>query len=462
MTLRLYNSLGREKQTFTPIDPLDVRMYVCGPTVYDYAHIGNARPAVVFDLLFRLLREEYGQDHVRYLRNLTDIDDKIIQKSQTSGTPISDITTHFTAIYQQDMAALNVLEPTVQPKATDHIPDMISMIESLLARDHAYVAEGHVLFSVPSMETYGALSRRDREDMIAGARVEIAPYKQDPADFILWKPSDATQPGWESPWGRGRPGWHIECSAMSYKHFGAHFDIHGGGADLTFPHHENEIAQSCCAHNSPYVNYWMHNGYLIVEGEKMSKSLGNFFTVHDLLADWPGEVLRFYMLGTHYRQPLNWQAAEVQKSRDALERVYLALRDVADIDAQPQKAPESVLEALRDDLNSPAALAAFHELVTQLNKAQSPEEKAQAKGQLRAAGAVLGIAQQDPLVWLQGPPKENQEAAITAAEIEKCLQDRQTARKEKNFAEADRLRDLLISQGILLEDGPNGTQWRRG
>jgi len=395
VTLSLHNTLTRRKEVFEPLDPARVRMYVCGPTVYSFAHIGNARPVVVFDVLYRLLRRHYGD--VTYARNITDVDDKIIAAAAENGEAIGDLTARTEDAFQQDMDALGALRPTVQPRATEHIPQMIAMIEALIATDNAYAAEGHVLFNVPSMAEYGRLSGRDREEQIAGARVDVAPYKRDPADFVLWKPSTGEQPGWDSPWGRGRPGWHIECSAMSEAHLGETFDIHGGGQDLIFPHHENEIAQSTCAHGGkPFARYWVHNGYLKVDHEKMSKSLGNVLTVRELLQDAPGEAIRMTLLATHYRQPLDFTPDAMHQARAALDRIYGALRAVAEIDAADGVVPDEVLAALDDDLNTPLAIAHLHEGVTALNKAADDGEKARLKGALLAAGDLLGPAGQDP------------------------------------------------------------------
>ncbi|HHI82577.1 MAG TPA: cysteine--tRNA ligase, partial [Rhizobiales bacterium] len=358
MTLTLYNTLTRRKEPFTPIDPKNVRMYVCGPTVYDYAHIGNARPIIVFDVLFRLLRHLYGKTHVTYVRNITDVDDKINARAAREGVPIADVTERTIRQFHEDIAALGVLEPTIEPRATQHISQMIEMIRALIEKGHAYEADGHVLFNVPSMPDYGQLSNRSRDEMIAGARVEVAAYKKDPADFVLWKPSTGNEPGWESPWGFGRPGWHIECSAMSGEYLGKVFDIHGGGIDLQFPHHENEIAQSRCAHGTDVMaNVWMHNGFLQVEGEKMSKSLGNFITIHELLKDWPGEVLKFNMLRTHYRQPIDWTLKGLTESHTVLRRLY----ERAGTKGEPGT---DVFEALCDDLNTPAAIASLHQAST--------------------------------------------------------------------------------------------------
>lgn len=456
MALVLHNTLTRVKETFEPIDPQHVRMYVCGPTVYDFAHIGNARPVVVFDVLNRLLKRRYPR--VTYVRNITDVDDKINAAARESGRTIREITEGTAKAFQEDMAALGALEPDVEPRATEHIAQMVAMIGKLIESGHAYAAEGHVLFNVPSMPDYGGLSRRNRDDMVAGARVEVAPYKRDPADFILWKPSDAETPGWDSPWGRGRPGWHIECSAMSEAYLGETFDIHGGGADLIFPHHENEVAQSVCAHGGkPFVRYWVHNGWVMVEGEKMSKSLGNFFTVRDLLGEHPGEAIRLTLLSAHYRQPLDFTKDLLAQSKQALDRFYLALRDQPEADVDP-KLLAPVEAALDDDLNTPAAIAALHDLTTRLNKARDHEKPGLAAS-LRAAGDLLGLLGDEPERWLRG------EGAAAGGpspdEIEDLIVRRREARKAKDFAEADRIRDSLIAQGILLEDSPQGTTWRR-
>ena len=453
MPLVLHNTLSRRKEVFAPLDATNVRMYVCGPTVYDLAHIGNARPAIVFDVLYRLLRHLYGASHVRYVRNITDVDDKIIAAARESGEAIRDLTERTGRIFHEDVAALGCLPPDVEPRATDHVAPMIAMIERLVASGHAYVADGHVLFSVPSMPDYGRLSGRSRDEMIAGARVEVAPYKRDPADFVLWKPSTPDQPGWASPWGRGRPGWHIECSAMSEAHLGESFDIHGGGLDLIFPHHENEIAQSVSAHGGkPFVRYWLHNAFVIVEGEKMSKSLGNFLTIRDVLAQAPGEAARYAMLMSQYRDPLDWTADRLAEARHALDRFYLALRGgETPVAAAP---PERVLAALEDDLNTPLALAALHDTLGALNKATDPGERARLKSELLAGGALMGLLQQDPEAWLKG-------AAGDAPEIEALIARRNAARRKRDFAEADRIRNDLAIRGILLEDGPSGTSWRR-
>ena len=458
MPLDLYNTLTRRKERFEPLRPDHVGMYVCGPTVYDTAHIGNARPVVVFDLLFRLLSRLYPS--VTYVRNITDVDDKIIDRARDSGEPIDALTARTTDLFHADMDALNALRPTIEPRATQHIGQMIALIATLIERGNAYAAEGHVLFSVPSMPSYGQLSRRSLEDMIAGARVEVAPYKRDASDFVLWKPSTPDQPGWDSPWGRGRPGWHIECSAMAKEHLGVTFDIHGGGLDLIFPHHENEIAQSCCANGTDRLaRTWVHNGFVTVEGEKMSKSLGNFFTVHDLLDEFPGEAIRLTLLSAHYRQPLDFTREGIRQAKGALDRWYQALR------GEPVPAagdlPFDVLAALEDDLNSPLAIAHLHELATAVNKAKSDAEKAAAKGALLAAGRQLGLLQQDPEAWFRWAPTGGAEG-LSDADVEQLIADRKAARAAKNFAEADRIRKELADKGIVLEDGPQGTTWKRG
>jgi len=456
--LELTNTLSRRKELFEPLDPAHVRMYVCGPTVYDTAHIGNARPVVVFDVLYRLLRSRYPK--VTYVRNITDVDDRIIERSRTSGETIDALTTRTTRVYQDDMAAINALPPDVEPRATLHIPHMVALIERLIEKGHAYAAEGHVLFSVSSMPEYGRLSRRSPDELLAGARVEVAPYKRDPGDFVLWKPSPPDVPGWDSPWGRGRPGWHIECSAMSETHLGETFDIHGGGLDLIFPHHENEIAQSSCAHDgAPPARYWVHNGFVIVEGEKMSKSLGNFFTVHDLLSEVPGEAIRLTLMATHYRQPLDFTRAALARAKAALDRWYQALRvdDAVPTDVPP---PAGVVAALEDDLNLPAAIAELHELAGAVNRAEGAAERSAAKGALLAGGRLIGLLEKDPEAWFRWAPKGSGE--LSDAEIDRLIEARRDARARKDFAEADRVRRELTDKGVILEDGPKGTAWRRG
>ncbi len=459
MALHLHNTLTRTKEKFVPIDAGHVRMYVCGPTVYDWAHIGNARPVVVFDVLYRLLRATYPR--VTYVRNITDVDDKIIEAARRSGEPIEAITERTTKAYHEDMAALGALPPDVEPRATAHIPEMIALVERLIARGHAYVAEGHVLFDVPSMPDYGRLSGRNRDEQIAGARVDVAPYKRDPADFVLWKPSTGDQPGWDSPWGHGRPGWHLECSAMAAAHLGEVFDIHGGGIDLVFPHHENEIAQSRCAHGTPVMAHtWLHNGFLLAEGEKMSKSLGNFYTVRELLAEFPGEALRLVLLSGHYRQPIDFTKEAARQARTALDRLYGALRNAADAECVPHAEPvPEIRAALEDDLNTPRALAALHEIAGALNRETGPARRAELKARLRAAGQALGLLAQDPADWFRWRPAG--EAGPSESEIEAMIARRRQARAARDWAEADRIRDMLAAQGIVLEDGPDGTLWRR-
>ncbi|MQX35360.1 cysteine--tRNA ligase [Roseospira navarrensis] len=459
-TLHIQDTLTRAKTPFVPIDPAHVRMYVCGPTVYDRAHIGNARPVLVFDVLFRLLQRLYPR--VTYARNITDVDDKINARAKDSGRTIGEITAETTRQFHADMAALGALPPTVEPRATQHIGQMIAMIERLIAAGHAYEAEGHVLFAVGSMSDYGRLSGRSRDEMISGARVEVAPFKRDPADFVLWKPSTDDLPGWDSPWGRGRPGWHIECSAMSAEHLGPSFDIHGGGLDLIFPHHENEIAQSTCCHGTgTFARYWMHNGFLMVEGQKMAKSLGNFITVHDLLDRAPGEAVRLCMLSTHYHQPLDWTEAGLKQARTALDRLYTALRGAADVALKGAPAPsDAMLATLCDDLNTPRAIALLHETAGALNKATDAAERARLKGELLGGGALLGLLATDPEAWFQGPAEGTN--GPTADAIDSLIAERKAARKARDFARADAIRDDLAAQGIILEDGPQGTTWKRG
>ena len=455
MPLVLHNTLTRRKEVFEPLDPKSVRMYVCGPTVYDLAHIGNARPVIVFDVLYRLLRHIYGARHVRYIRNITDVDDKINAAAKANGESIRSVTERTAKAFHEDVAALGALPPDVEPRATEHVAQMIQMTERLIASGHAYAADGHVLFSVASMPDYGRLSGRTRDEMIAGARVEVAPYKRDPADFVLWKPSPDDLPGWPSPWGRGRPGWHIECSAMSEAHLGETFDIHGGGLDIIFPHHENEVAQSVSAHRGkPFARYWVHNAMLLVDGEKMSKSLGNFRTIRDVLAQVPGETARYAMLMTHYRDPLDWTEERLAKAKHALDRFYRALRQMSGVAPAVAEPPARVLAALEDDLNTPLALAAMHDLGTELNKATGASEQARLKRELLASGAMLGLLQKDPETWLKGDDRE-------AVEIDGLIAERNAARKARNFAEADRIRNALALRGILLEDAPGGTTWRR-
>ena len=442
-TLVVYNTLSREKEPFVPLDPGHVRMYVCGPTVYDYVHIGNARPVVAFDTLYRLLKRRYPR--VTYVRNITDIDDRIIMRAADNKESIESLTDRTAAAYQTDMRRLGALAPDVEPRATQYVTEMVRLIERLVAKGHAYAAQGHVLFSVPSMPDYGRLSRRSRDELVAGARVEVAPYKKDPADFVLWKPSTPEQPGWPSPWGRGRPGWHIECSAMSARHLGETFDIHAGGLDLIFPHHENEIAQSRSAFgHAMMAKYWMHNGFINVSGEKMSKSLGNFFTIHELLDQYPGEAIRLLLQSAHYRQPLDFTHDGLTQAKATLDRWYGALRGR---NAKAANAvPPSVEAALSDDINTPAAIGAIHQL-------DDPAE-------LLAGGQALGLLNEDPEAWFRWTPAGT--AGPTESEIEAAIAARQAARKARDFKESDRIRDELKARGVVLEDGPKGTTWKRG
>ena len=457
MTLVVSNTLTRRKEPFVPLDASHVRMYVCGPTVYDRAHIGNARPIIVFDTLYRLLKHLYPE--VTYVRNITDVDDKIIKRSQESGEPINVITEKTSRFFHEDIAELNALPPDVEPRATQHIPEMIDLVKRLVDNGYAYEAEGHVLFSVSKMKNYGALSGRSMDEMIAGARVEIAPYKKDAADFILWKPSDSTQPGWDSPWGFGRPGWHLECSAMSSKYLGETFDIHGGGQDLIFPHHENEIAQSCCAFGHDfYAKYWIHNGHLMVNGEKMSKSLGNFFTIREILDKVPGEAFRLYTLGTHYHQPLNWMEDGLKQAKQVMDRFYTALRGTPDVDLTGVAPDAELVEALEDDLNTPKAIAVLHTLLTALNKAETEKDKAAAKAKLLASAHLLGLLYRDAEEWFKAGAADG----LSESEINALIQKRADARKAKDFATADAVRKELAEKGIVIEDTPAGTQWKRG
>ncbi len=468
MALTLYNTLSREKAPFAPIDPGHVRIYVCGPTVYDLAHIGNARPVVVFDVLYRLMRRLYPK--VTYVRNITDVDDKIIDAAKAENIPIDTLTARTADAFHEDMAQLSALEPDFEPRATEHIPQMIAMIEKLIITENAYEAEGHVLFHVPSMADYGRLSRRDRREMLAGARVEVAAYKKDPADFVLWKPSAGDQPGWDSPWGRGRPGWHIECSAMSEELLGECFDIHGGGLDLVFPHHENEIAQSRCAHKGGnFVNVWMHNGYLTVDGEKMSKSLGNFLTVRELLEmGLEGESLRLALLKAHYRQPLDFTVAGVKECKGELDYFYTALFKLKHLGVEKATAPhDDVLAALEDDLNTPLALSLLHDHTKSLNQmieaGAADQDMAAEAGKLMAGGDVLGLLQQDPEARRKGV-SVGLDAVLVCDDdqIDEQIAKRVQARKSKDYAEADRIRAELESGGVVLEDKPDGaTEWRR-
>ncbi|MEM7328697.1 MAG: cysteine--tRNA ligase [Pseudomonadota bacterium] len=460
MTLRLYDTLSREKRVFEPQDPSRVTMYVCGPTVYNRAHIGNFRPVIVFDTLYRVLRATYGEDAVIYARNVTDIEDKIIAASQDTGTSIEDITQKYAAIYDQDAAAVNALPPTIIPWATEHVAEMIEIIEALERKGYAYETEAGVFFNVPQMADYGRLSKRNLDDNQAGARVDVDLGKRDPADFALWKfakPGEPEDAIWDSKWGRGRPGWHIECSAMAAKHLGKTIDIHGGGIDLQFPHHENEIAQSECAHGQTMANYWMHNGFLDMAGEKMSKSLGNVVLLNDLLKDWDGEIIRFAMLSGHYRAPLDWTTELLEQAKATLNRIYGALRRVWEAEGGVA-ADVGVRDALRDDLNTPIALAELSRLASAANGAADRKDAAsmaEARADLLAAGAVLGLLTRTPAEWEQGDDADEN------AHIDALVAARLQARADKNWAEADRIRDELAADGIEIMDSAGGATWRR-
>ncbi len=453
----LHNTLRRRKEKFEPIDAQNVRMYVCGPTVYDRAHLGNAKSAVVFDVLNRVLRQVYGDEHVTYVSNITDIDDKILNKHQETGKPIEEITRETFQWYLDDMHALNVKDPDYRPRATEFVNEMIDLVKLLIKNGHAYEAEGHVLFSVDSMLNYGFLSGRSMKEMLAGARIEVADYKKNPADFILWKPSEAGQPGWDSPWGFGRPGWHLECSAMSSKYLGNSFDIHGGGSDLIFPHHENECAQSMCAHpNDTFARYWVHAGMLMVDGVKMSKSLGNFYTVNQLIAEYPAEALRLLFISTHYHQPFNFTFEGLKQAKTVLDKFYNALQKTDDIKIEKTAVDEKVLEALCDDLNTPLALSHLHEIVNNLNKAETEEEKRKYKSLLLGSADMMGLLYQNADVWFKQGAN-----TIAEDEIEHLISERAEAKKSKNYARADEIRNQLKEAGILLEDSATGTTWKK-
>ncbi len=457
MGIQLHDTMRGRKVPFEPLEEGRVTMYLCGPTVYNYAHIGNARPAVVFDLLARVLRRRY---ELTFARNITDVDDKINAASLETGQPIDEITARYITAYNEDMGALGVQPPDVEPRATQHIDVMIRMIEKLMANGCAYEAEGHVLFDVDSYERYGELSKRDLREMIAGSRVEVAPYKKSPQDFVLWKPSTPELPGWDSPWGRGRPGWHIECSAMAEKHLGETIDIHAGGQDLVFPHHENECAQSACAHDgAPFARYWLHNGFLSLDQTKMSKSLGNVLLVHDLVKTIPGEVIRLALLSAHYRQPLDWSAETIASARRMLDRLYGAMRgiDVAAGARAAAEVPQPLVDALEDDLNTPKALAELFALARALNKSNDASEMQAIAAQMYAAGDLLGLLGADPEEWFAGEV----EGQLSAGAIEQLIGERQAAKAERNFERADAIRDQLIEAGISIQDTREGTTWRR-
>ncbi len=457
MTLYLHDTKRGKKVAFEPLEEGKVTMYLCGPTVYNYAHIGNARPAVVFDLLARVLRRSY---ELTFARNFTDVDDKINAASIETGKPIGEITERFKTAYNEDMAALGVLPPDIEPSATDHIAEMIAMISSLVEKGNAYEADGHVLFDVESHADYGSLSKRDLREMIAGARVEVAPYKRAAQDFVLWKPSTDDLPGWDSPWGRGRPGWHIECSAMAAKHLGTTIDIHAGGQDLVFPHHENEMAQSTCVHDGAvFARYWLHNGFLSMEQEKMSKSLGNVLLVHDLIKKVPGEAMRLALLSAHYRQPLDWSDVTLESARRMLDRLYGAVRGIdvsaaARADAEP---PEALVAALEDDLNSPKAMAQFFALARELNKTSDATARQELATSMYAAGDLMGLLQSDPETWFAG----DAEGALSATDIEALIEKRTQAKTARDFDAADSIRDQLAAAGVSIADGRDGTTWRR-
>ena len=480
MTLTIHDTLRREKRVFTPRDPNRVTLYVCGPTVYDYAHIGNARPPVVFDVLVRLLRRTYGPDKVVYARNVTNVDDKINAKAAREGVAIGEITARYEAAYLADMGLLNVSPPDLAPHVTDYIDAITAQIQAIIDAGNAYAAEGHVLFDVSSYPSYGALSGRNLDDMIAGARVEVAPYKKNPHDFVLWKPSKADEPSWPSPWGEGRPGWHIECSAMIEKTLGLPIDIHGGGIDLVFPHHENEIAQGVCAHghahgdqaHDEYARYWMHNGFLTVDAEKMSKSIGNVLLLHDLVQAMPGEVVRWALLSAHYRQPLDWNQTLLEQSRKNLDRLYGVLRDadvaLADFDVSTleeaemelaENALDPVLDALEDDLNTPGAIAQLFGLGNALRELLNDAEAdindvAMARWSLKEAASLLGVLSMTSDQWFEGGD------AGLKAEVEALLEQRAAARADKNWAEADRIRDRLNELNVVVMDSAAGATWR--
>jgi len=457
MTIKLHDTRQGRKVPFEPLVDGEVTMYLCGPTVYNYAHIGNARPAVVFDLLARVLRRRYK---LTFARNFTDVDDKINAASIETGKPINEITDRFMRIYNEDMAALGVLSPDIEPRATEHIAEMVEMIATLVDKGFAYESSGHVLFDVGAHKDYGALSNRSLREMIAGARVDVADYKRNAHDFVLWKPSTPELPGWDSPWGRGRPGWHIECSAMAAKHLGETIDIHAGGQDLIFPHHENELAQSSCAHDGKdFARYWVHNGFLSIDHEKMSKSIGNVLLVHQLIETIPGEVIRMALLSAHYRQPLDWSDETVESARRMLDRLYGAVRGINvpdDIRATAEPL-DSVVAALEDDLNTPKAMAEFFGLAKQLNKTTDENEQQKLAADMYATGDLLGLLQIDPEAWFAG----HVEGGLSADDIEAMIGKRNAARAARDFAAADSIRDELVAAGVQIEDGPEGTTWRR-
>ena len=456
MNIELSNTLTRRKEPFAPADPKRVTMYVCGPTVYNVAHIGNARPPVVFDTLFRLLRHAYGENAVIYARNYTDIDDKIITASIERGVPISDITRAVEAQYEADMGALNVLTPTLRPRATENVPAMIAVIEKLIANGAAYVVPSGVYFSVAADEDYGKLSGRSQDELKAGARVEGEDDKRSSSDFALWKTTKPGEPSWDAPFGAGRPGWHIECSAMIEERLGSPIDIHGGGIDLIFPHHENEIAQSESAHGHPLARVWMHNGFLTMDKTKMSKSIGNIITPKELLEQgWQGETIRWALLSAHYKAPLDWSDDLLKQAQASLDRLYGAVLRLKDVDAALVETPKAVVEAIADDLNTPAAIAALSALATAANIAKKPADMAKAKGELLAAAKLFGVLQDDPEHWFRASFGEE------AAEIDRLVAERVAARSAKDYAASDKLRDELAARGVEVMDGASGSTWRR-
>lgn len=457
MALYLHDTMRGKKVLFEPLVPGKVTMYLCGPTVYNYAHIGNARPAVVFDLLAGLLRRSY---ELTFARNFTDVDDKINAAAVETGKSIGEITARYIRAYVDDMGALGVQPPDIEPRATEHIAEMVAMIAILIDKGFAYEAEGHVLFDVASFDGYGKLSRRDLREMLAGARVEVAPYKRAPGDFVLWKPSTSELPGWHSPWGRGRPGWHIECSAMAEKHLGPTIDIHAGGQDLVFPHHENEVAQSACAHGgAPFARYWLHNGFLSIDSTKMSKSLGNVLLVHDMVKTIPGEVIRLALLSAHYRQPLDWSDGTLESARRMLDRLHGAVRGI-NVDALSRREaqpPAALIAALEDDLNTPKALAEMFAQAKKLNKARDDSERQSLAASLLAAGDLMGLLQDDAEDWFASAA----DGERSGENIDGLLKERENARANKDFARADAIRDELSAAGITIEDGAGGSRWRR-
>ncbi|VAW36838.1 Cysteinyl-tRNA synthetase [hydrothermal vent metagenome] len=453
MSLFLYNTTTGKKQSFTPLDPNSITMYLCGPTVYGYAHIGNARPAVVFDVLYRLLKYHYSK--VTYARNITDIDDKINKSALSLGVNIKNYAGKYAKIYNRDIEQLGVLPPDIEPYATAHIPQIIAMINQLIDKGHAYAAQGHVLFAVESYADYGSLSNRKIEDMIAGARVEVAPYKKHPADFVLWKPSDETLPGWNSPWGRGRPGWHIECSAMCKSHLGDTIDIHCGGRDLIFPHHENEAAQSCCANSTKsFANYWLHNGMINMGQQKMSKSLGNILLIKDVAAQYKGEVIRWLLLSAQYRQSVTWSEDSIHKAQKTMDRIYAALRNSQSViaDINRDNIPVAIIKALDDDLNTPIVFAEINKIAKQLAKAESNTDKKLFKSQLLSIGELLGFFQENAELWFKS-------ADIDSNHINKLIEQREQARANHDWSKSDQIRDELNAMNIILEDSATGTRW---